>query len=289
MLKVFIFLKPFLVGIQLLLLYASNFIFQYIYVPKNKVNWVVGVHEIAANITNLSRILESSISVSLKSSKYYDYKYDYQIRSGSKLVYYLIRFIYGPFLLGYLANKANSFFYIWDQGFLFERKFDFKFLKKKNKKLVLMFCGSDIRSPKLSLEYSNIRDLENFLNYTSNDPILGEKIALKNAAIADKYADLIFNYPICQISHIKKKQYHFPYMYPKENFSKNVNKFENFKNIIILHAPSSPLVKGTPLIRAAIKKLKLEAYEFEYVELVGVSNLKVLDYLEKSHITTNYM
>ena len=35
------------------------------------------------------------------------------------------------------------------------------------------------------------------------------------------------------------------------------------------------------------KKLKLEAYDFEYVELVGVSNLEVLDYLNKSHIVLN--
>ena len=50
-------------------------------------------------------------------------------------------------------NVSKVFFYVWDEGFLIERSRT-KVFKTKKKKL-LFFCGDDIRSPKLSLEYSN--------------------------------------------------------------------------------------------------------------------------------------
>ena len=59
-------------------------------------------------------------------------------------------------------NVSKVFFYVWDEGFLIERSRELKYLKQKKKKIIILFCGDDIRSPKLSLEYSNKRGLENF-------------------------------------------------------------------------------------------------------------------------------
>jgi hypothetical protein len=47
------------------------------------------------------------------------------------------------------------------------------------------------------------------------------------------------------------------------------------------------LIKGTPLVRAAVKKLQLEGYDFEYRELIGVSNHDMLEALNKAHVVLN--
>ncbi|PHR69811.1 MAG: hypothetical protein COA66_14115 [Arcobacter sp.] len=181
--------------------------------------------------------------------------------------------------------------YIWNTGFLLNRDFEFKFLKSKNKKIVCMFVGDDIRSLKLTSEYTKRRNIDYHISYTQNEYsenfILNDLIVKKTAISADKYADLIFSFKLDQISYIKNKQFPWAYMYPKEKFFKDNNKFNSNNIIKIVHAPSNPLVKGTPLVRAAIKKLELEGYIFEYVELKNMSNEIVLNHLRTSHIVLN--
>jgi len=46
-------------------------------------------------------------------------------------------------------------------------------------------------------------------------------------------------------------------------------------------------LKGTPLINAAIKKLQIEGYDFNFTMLTGVPHAEVLRALDKSHIVLN--
>lgn len=57
---------------------------------------------------------------------------------------------------------------------------------------------------------------------------------------------------------------------------------KNIKKIKIL-SPSNPFVKGTSLVRAAIKKLQVEGYDFEYIELQKMPNEVVLEHLNISY------
>jgi hypothetical protein len=52
-------------------------------------------------------------------------------------------------------------------------------------------------------------------------------------------------------------------------------------SIRVLHAPSHPTGKGTAIIRDAINSLKNKGYLINYVEVVGQSNSKVLEEIEK--------
>ena len=171
---------------------------------------------------------------------------------------------------------------------MFNRKYEFYFLKKKKKKLILFYCGSDIRSPTLSLNYTDSKGIDNHLNYLdkNTNTILDKKVKIE-ASLADQYADLIFSAKLDQISYIKKEIHRPPYSYPKSKFNFNTEKF-NFKTpILIVHAPSSPIAKGTQLVRAAIKKLELKGYDFEYIELINKPNEEVLSILSRSHIVLN--
>ena len=275
-----------LVYIQIPILFISDLIFQ-VYKPIKKIDFIIGVHEISSNIYNLKKVINKSKSVNLNPNKYYDYQYDYGLNIKNKYFRFLINLFYSPFLLGYLCNKTNKFIYIWDKGFLIDRSLEFKFLKSKDKKIILFFCGDDIRSPKLSLEYSDNLGVENFLHFVQYDLDIQEKKVKKTAIISDKYGDLIFNFPICQKSYLKKRTYFPTYIYNPRRFNFLDGKFKNIKKFKIVHAPSNPNVKGTNLVREAINQLIVEGYKINYIELQERSNIEVLNELKESHIVLN--
>lgn len=279
--------------LQIMLLNISFFIFKLICSKKTRnISWVIGVSEIASMLYFIANIFKHSTSVCLDKNPYYKLSYNFSIDISNRYLKFLYRIFYGSILLGYLANKNSHFLYIWSSGFLIDREYEFKFLKSKNKKIVCVFVGDDIRAPKLLNEYIKNLKYDSYIDYiklqipsylSDNYDIEKKKIA----KISDEYSDLIFNCSFDQLSYLKSKQVFIPYMYDKNKFFKNDNKFKDVKKIKILHAPSNPFVKGTPLVRAAIKKLQIEGYYFEYVELQNIPNEVVLEHLKSAHIVLN--
>jgi hypothetical protein len=253
---------------------------------------VIGVTEIAKMIYLYGHLFKNSKTVCLDSNKFYSLKYDYSIVRlhgyFSHLLYGLKRIVYGPFLLAYLACRHDVFIYFWSSGFLIDREYEFRFLKRKNKKIITIFNGDDIRSPSKLREKLNELEYDGFLDYVGVYISKGyEEKKKRIAALSDKYADLCFSCSIDQASYLTSKQYFAPYAYDIKDFNRNDDKFNKNQTIKILHAPSNPFAKGTPLVRAAVKKLKLDGYRFEYKELTGVSNTKVLKELVSCHIVLN--
>jgi len=278
-----------LTQLQLLLLYFFNIVFKMN--SEIKYQFVIGVNEIANITHDLKEVFkEQSISVNFATNKFYkDNKYDYSLSIDNKYLSLIIRTLYGPYLLAKLSNQSKIFIYLWDTGFCLDREIDYKFLKKKNKKIVCVFLGSDIRSHTLRIDFHNKNMLDTGSNYAIDNKknLLNEQRVMKVAKDADKYADLIFNHPKDQMSYLKSKQLLMPYMYEVTKMSHNEEKFSNLDIIKIVHASSNPIAKGTPIVRAVIKKLLLEDYNFEYVELTNTPNKKVLEILQDVHILIN--
>lgn len=282
-------LKKIFILIQIMILYFFNFIFKIN--SKIKYSLIIGVNEIANFTHDLNKVFKKeSISVNLATNKLYENnKYDYLVSVDNKYLFFIIKLLYGPYLLAKLSNQSNIFIYLWWTGFCIDREIDYKFLKRKNKKIVCIFLGSDIRSHHLTIDFHNKNLLDSGSNYTaeSNNQLKNEQRVIKVANDADKYADLIFNYPKDQMSYLKSEQLLMPYMYESKKMCRKKDKFKNIGIIKIVHAPSNPIAKGTPLVRAAIKKLTLEGYEFEYTELTNTPNKKVLEILQDAHILIN--
>ena len=258
--------------------------------------WLVGVDEIASYIHNISNILPRALSVSLSINPYYDFKYDYSIKVKNRSLHSLQRIIIGPLLLGCWIHKSVGVFYIWETGFLISsldgRAYEFSFIKKREKKIVCMFIGNDIRSPKMAHQYAKDHGIDTISTYysqvfPSTDYGWYEEQKRSIAESADAYADLIFSAPIDQPSYLKRQVYPVFYVYPDNRFTRNDWKFENLRLIRIAHAPSSPIIKGTQVVRAAVKKLQIEGYDFEYNELIGVKNEQVIEALRDAHIVLN--
>ena len=107
------------------------------------------------------------------------------------------------------------------------------------------------------------------------------------AAAADAFADLIVNFDADQASYLTRPTVPFFYAYPDEAMHFNPEKFVDPRVPVVLHAPSKRLIKGTAFVREAVSRLQSEGFSFEYVELTGVSNRKVLEQLSRAHIVLN--
>jgi len=255
---------------------------------------VAGV-ETATMLKNISQALSDSVSVNFTPHRFYNFKYDYQIYTVSKLSRLKNDFI-SAILLGYLMSRYDRFLYIGETGFLINNKNgrakEFAFLKSKGKTLACYFLGSEIRSFDLLDDYAKQHNIDVITTYQSiSQPGLNstrkENLRKHLAETADKYADFIFNPAIDQMAYIKQNASPLIYFLGDDIFHHHLNKFDSPEEIIILHGPSSPLIKGTPLVRAAIKKLQEEGYRFKYLEMIEVSHSELLDALQSAHIVLN--
>jgi hypothetical protein len=274
------------------ILFVTLYFFISPFVKKDRDTWVIGLEEIASVLINMAGALPKSYSVNLFQHPFYNFNYDYSINGRSAIKYIIL----GPLLFAYLAAKYDKFIYIGAKGFLLSmsdaRELEFSFLHKKGKKIVCYFTGSEIRSFKLLNNYAKKHDLDVITTYqgyvrpelqSQSEEVYREKLA----RVAEKYSSVIFNPAIDQMSYFKKQTESCLYFCPEEQFQRNDAKFVNLTTIKIVHAPSSPIIKGTPLVHAAIKKLKSEGYLFEYVELIDMKHDVVIQELHDAHLVLN--
>lgn len=240
---------------------------------------VIGVTETARMIYFLGLIFPSRYTVVLDRNRFYKDAYSY---GPYRLIF---RPFIGPLLLGYLSHCSSAFFYISFSGFCGDRRLDFWFLKKLNKKIVTLFCGSDIRSLKLSKEFFEKRNEDSYAHYLPNSHNeYYDRWVKRVAQDADSYADLILNWKYDQIGYIKRDTRPWPYIIDVDQFHYSFSLPKANEPLIVVHAPSSPIVKGTQLVRAAVKKALDEGYNIEYRELIGMPNTEIIRNLRESHI-----
>jgi hypothetical protein len=281
---------------QKILLIISYHFFK-IVVSKRNITWVVGVDEIASTVKYISEAMPNSYSVSLSKNRFYEFEYDFSLVPKGYYKFDLIkRSIVGPILLGYLLNNAKGFLYIFSTGFLLDhidsRDYEFAYIKRKNKKLVCWFVGNDIRSLKKMIDFSKKTKIDLAANYYSFTGLDRLSVGYDNskklvARVADQHADLVFNYDFDQMSYLKKKSLPNFYFYPDSNFYRNDLNFINQSDVIVVHAPSAPVIKGTQLVRAAVDRLLTEGYKFKYVEFIEKSNSEIVEQLKDANIVLN--
>lgn len=286
------FFARFVFLIQIFLFEVSYFFFNFF--KSKKVGTIVGTSEIASILYSIGNSIDDAKTVKISGNKFYNHKYDFDFEKiwGFKHLYVIL----SPILLGYLLNRYKNFIYISSSSFLISsfdaREYEFKKIKQRSCNLICIFTGSEIRSFELLKNYAKENNIDVVTTYQniSNigiDSAKNELFRKKLAEMADKYADLIFNPNIDQMSYFKRKTYPALYFADDAKIKFFPEKFKKSLKKNVVHAPSSPIIKGTPLVRAAVKKLQEEGYDFKYVELIGVPNTKVLEELQRAHIVLN--
>jgi len=259
------------------------------------ISWVVGPYETAGIVNNIAQVTRNSFSVVLNSHKFYDYVYNY---IGKKN--YLINILISPFILAKLTIKSSGFIYVGSEGFLFSgidyREFEFRFLKKANKSIVCFFVGDDIRSPAKMHQNYLLSGEENFGTYLPwvNNVFESKEYEISKfniARVSSTYSAAIFSSHYDQASYLSTNFYPVRHFYDFSNKSFDAEKFVDLehKTVNILHAPSSPIVKGTQVVRTVIKMLEHDGFTLNYVEMIGVTNKEILQQLGKSHIVIDQL
>jgi hypothetical protein len=247
-------------------------------------------------IHNISGVLPNTTSVNLGVKSRENYNYNYTLPLSEAVFSSLVRVLYGPYLLGKLMARNKSFLYIGRLGFLISsydnREWEFGFLKARGSTIITYLVGSDIRSPKCMKELQVLTGEENigsyqFSNFSPLEFAKYDENIRHFASVINAYSDLIFTAKFDQASYLKKDTEPFLYFCPDSFFEKNLSKFQNPQLIKIVHAPTNTSIKGTNLVRAAVRRLILEGYQFEYCEIQNMKNQDLQEVLKDTHILLN--
>lgn len=256
-------------------------------------SWVVGPVEIASMVANIARAIPDSYSVVIAPHPFYDFDYDFQI--GSVRGDWLRSRFVAPWEFGRLAATARGFVYVGADGLLLggdDRAWEFSFLKRHGVRLVCLFAGSDIRSPVLMRRLQRETGMENIVTYLDQvAPVFAtpayDDQRRRTAVMADRFADVVFTAAVDQLSYLERPTQPFPYFYPDNDLVLDDSKHAAPGPRIIVHAPSSPIIKGTQVVRAAIQRLRTEGFDIDYRELINAPHAQVLVSLQEAHIVLN--
>jgi len=250
----------------------------------------VGCHDIANNTKFLKDIFaERCITVLKREHRFYNYRPDIRFPFFAKegtLVRYAKMFV-APFILLYCISKCRVFIYLWSESLLLDRSFEFKILKRYRKAIVTRYLGCDIRHWEPAFEdlgRSGLFHVCGLCKYAFSE-ICNKEEKKRVAKESDQYADIIYSsagmpsflsrrYKLVKIP-LNLGDYDYSFVHS------NVPR--------ILHAPSNPNLKGTSIIRFALRRLKNEKYCFEYVEITGESNRRVMEELKRSQIVIDQL
>ena len=265
---------------------------------KRSISWVVGVDEIASMVAQISNVIPGSYSVSFQRVHYYanqiDYDYSLAAPVGTSR-HARARKFFGPLLLGRLAHEAQGIIYVGGTGFMVSwddgREYELRWAKRRGLKVVCYWTGSDIRSLRQMKDLERDLQLPNIATYIDLvTPGLGSEEAEESrrrlAVACDRWADAVFNFNVDQRGFLGRPPEPFMF-YLDGDDGADLAKHDTDGPLVVVHATTSPIIKGTPLVRAAVAALRRGGYDFEYVELMGVSNDEVRAQLRRAHISLN--
>ena len=181
------------------------------------------------------------------------------------------------FLFFWALFKFDAFIFGSNSTFFFF--LDLPILKLCGKKIIYVFHGSEARPV-----YLNGYVMKDDRKTTIWLGIVLARIQKLMIALIDRFADCSINIPPQAYFHTRPfvswlmvgVPHHITAAKPILDFSKRSD-----TSVRILHAPSKPGPKGTPVIRQAIQTLKEKGHQIDYVEITGRPNREVLEELER--------
>jgi len=151
---------------------------------------------------------------------------------------------------------------------------DLPLLKLLGKKIVFIFHGSDARPP-----YLDGSVMAADAGRTIDDCIALSHRTKREIRTIERHADLVLSYPL--YSHFHEKPIVFVSLLgsPLRPAGWPIANRRDSSTLRVVHAPSHPAAKGTPVIRETVRLLSERGVPIELVELSNVSNATVLEEL----------
>ncbi|MCF8299231.1 MAG: hypothetical protein K9J13_16910 [Saprospiraceae bacterium] len=250
---------------------------------KNKIKKVfIGLHDIAFQIQDLQYGFNKNnietITAVHKNRSNLDYDFVlYNETTNSKPnkienLNNILHYKYNRYkLLKHAVKYCDLFVFMWATFYPDYR--DIEYLHKKNKKIVNIFVGSDVRW-KGAMEqefdtYPNMFHIE-YENYAEDIETLNRKLLFLRTA--EKYSDIIYSIP--NQAQIALKPYNL-FRYPIVINDFNENSFQ--KQIPkVIHAPSLSFFKGTKYVLDVINKIQRynKNFSFELIQDLPYEEVK---------------
>jgi glycosyltransferase involved in cell wall biosynthesis len=174
-----------------------------------------------------------------------------------------------------IFDQHDVFIFLWAGDYLMRNGKDLEVLKKMGKKVISIFVGSDVRYPVAFEQEFGGNTSEWPANY--NKPYSYYNQIVRQAEL---YSDAIFSVP--DQSGIAIRPYHhfpIPIELGKYNFH-----WTDRDIPVVVHAPSSPALKGTDVILATLERLKEEGLQFELKFIQNMKNPELVKLLSGSDI-----
>lgn len=188
-----------------------------------------------------------------------------------------------------LILQHDVFVFLWAGTSLVERNQEFPLLKKMGKKIVSLFCGSDVRhSSGYSQFFAPLVAANAFEDWHElRADFATEPLArpLRDMRMAEHYADAILSVPNNSMLAVRPYQHFFVPV----NLSEYIGGFPARDVPVVVHAPSDKGIKGTNKILAALEKLKREGVQFELRMLHGVTHQTVLSELANADVAVDQL
>jgi len=188
-----------------------------------------------------------------------------------------------------LILKHDVFVFLWAGTSLTERNQEFSLLKKLVKKIISLFCGSDVRhSSGYSQFFAPLVAANAFEDWHElRDDFAAEPLArpLRDMRMAEQYADVVLSVPNNSMLAVRPYQHFFVPV----NLSAYIGQFPARNIPVVVHAPSDKGIKGTGKILAALERLKREGVRFELRMLHGVTHQKVLSELADADVAIDQL
>jgi len=179
-----------------------------------------------------------------------------------------------PAVLARAARRCDTFVLIFGTSFL-PRYWDYPLLKLLGKRIVCVFCGSDVLYGPAYEQEMRARgiaeDLADVFDYYRSLPCHRYSMKLRRVRAAERWADLVLSQPsMGQLQTRPYRRVNLPLDLSRYDFAVHDRRVPK-----VLHAPSRRNIKGTRYVRAAVDTLRREGVEFEFQCLEGVANDEV--------------
>lgn len=175
--------------------------------------------------------------------------------------------------INYMYKNTDIYIHIWEG--LETNDADLVKFRNNNTRIVSWFVGDDVRYYPVALKEFNV--VNNYFLEYSKKKIDGP---IRKLRMHEKYSDAIFSVPD-QSSLALRPYFHLqvPINLLKYSFKKTGN-----TSPFILHIPSAPLLKGTPIFEKVIQDLKDEGLEFKFKSVTNIPNSEVRKLLTEADI-----
>ena len=258
------------------------------WIPKknNRGRLIIG-REVAGLLNLYSKIFNCYSINTDRNNFGYENNYSLNLFNYPKAIKYIIL----PIIYAVVLKRYSSIWFFSSGSFFLSndgREWEFKQAKLNHIQIACFFVGSEIRSLKLTKQLSSDLNLDHWSNYLEDGAVINNSDLRSKlfSNASNSHADYIFSCQKDQASYINRS-FLPPMPVRRNNYSLGHKKWSDLSTIRILHSPSWPLYKGTHHVMAAIKKLELENYKFEFKLLTGVDNNKVQEELDRTHIALN--